>query len=529
MKILYSEKYPLYPIKVSDGFVFVESLNNFKLNKILDSLGFVNNKLNIETFKLKILLIQKTLNIPQDQIDEIFSNKLEIPLSKHEMLDSCIQNLKIKPFAYQKDGINFALHNNYSLIGSQMGLGKTIQALGIATLYKKTIVICPASLKQNWQNEINKFTNLTSFVIKKVKDIEKINQPYDIIILNYDIISKCYNIFKDCELIICDEFHKVANPKSNMSKALWNVIQLNKPNRFIGLSGTAINNRVGEFFNLLRILSQSPSNCGIKLHEDKRYNIEFRFQQFFSYEKSNGYGSQFFGLRNYTELKKLLEHKYIRHTVEQHLPEMPDIIRQQIECKATLDSEDEQNLWEAYEKSSKGLQLDEHLSTVKRKNAESKINATYEHVKEILETEEKVIIFSDHVKPINELYDLLKEFKPVKITGEIATNKRQEEIDKFQFGESRVFLGTIGAASVGFTLTSSNIIVVNDFTWVPALLLQAEARARRIGQKKTVIANYMVASKIDKIILNSLISKTKLLNTVLSDGKESLFKVDKVT
>ena len=527
MKILYSEKYPLYPIKVSEDFAFVESLSNFKLNILLNSLGFINNKIEIEKFKFKLPLIQKTLNIPQDQINELFNNKLQIPLSKHQLLDSCIQNLKIKPFEYQKEGINFALHNNYSLIGSQMGLGKTIQALGVATLFKKTIVVCPASLKQNWQNEINKFTNLTSFVIKKVKDLEKINQPYDIIILNYDIISKCYNVFKDCELIICDEFHKVANPTSNMSKSLWNVIQLNKPNRFIGLSGTAINNRVGEFFNLIRILSQSPSNCGIKLHEDKRINVHFRFQQFFSYEKSNGYGSQFFGLRNYTELKKLLEHKYIRHTVEEHLPEMPDIMRKQIECVATLEAEDEQNLWEAYEKSSKGLQLEEHLSTVKRKNAESKINATYEHVKELLETEEKVIIFSDHVMPINELYNMLEEFKPVKITGEIATSKRQDEIDKFQFGDSRVFLGTIGAASVGFTLTASNIIVFNDCPWVPALLLQAEARARRIGQKKTVIANYMVASKIDKIILNSLISKTKILNTVLSDGKESIFKVDK--
>ena len=104
--------------------------------------------------------------------------------------------------------------------------------------------------------------------------------------------------------------------------------------------------------------------------------------------------------------------------------------------------------------------------------------------------------------------------------------ERQKDVDLFQEGDSRVFLATIPTASAGFTLTSSSVVIFNDISWNPIDIIQCEGRARRIGQKKTVRAFYMVSDKVDKIILNTITSKIKIMNTVLSEGKEATFKVD---
>ncbi len=300
-----------------------------------------------------------------------------------------------------------------------------------------------------------------------------------------------------------------------------------KPKRFLGLSGTAINNKVGEFFNPLRLLSLSKEDCGLRLQEDKRYNVQFRFNQFFSYEKHNGYGSQFFGLRNYSELKKLLIKKYIRHTIEENLPEMPSIRRIEIDA-GEYELELANKLQECFERQLVDNKENEnkYLSTIKREAAESKITITGKLLEQLLETEEKVIVFSDHRTPVLELSRILLQYEPVVIIGGMDLKKRQESVDKFQLGKSRILIATIGSASTGLTLTASHICVFNDLPWVPAQLLQAEGRIRRIGQQTNCISYIISKSNIDKIILSTLINKSKILNAVLSEGKENLFKIE---
>jgi SNF2 family DNA or RNA helicase len=409
-------------------------------------------------------------------------------------------------------------------MGCAVGLGKTLISLGITYTCKKTVVIVPASLKDNYKREVEKFTNKKAFVIKKWQDSEKIPEGIDIIILNYEIIEKCSKVFIGADAIVCDEIQKVSNPMAKMSKDLYSIVLNNKPKYFVGLSGTITNGKVGHFFQLLRLCSLNKEDCGLRLQDDKRYNIHFRFQQFFSHEKSNGFGSKFYGLKNYPELKNLLKKKYISKTVEENLPEMPNIIRQFKQVNVKFDSEQERMLLQGFEKSS----INEgELTTIKRLHAESKVEGTYTFIRELLEQNEKVIVFSDHILPTTKLYEMFISdgIKCSLINGDTKIEDRQKQVNDFQEGENEVFIATIPTANSGFTLTSSSIVVFLDCSWNPAHLIQCEARARRIGQTRTVRAFFMVNGKVDKIIIKTLLQKLKVMNIINTDSKSTNYEI----
>lgn len=532
MKTLYCSKYPSDCLRIADNVIAVES-SKLRLRDDLFKLGFENRGnyfyLPLEDFIKKSADVKSLLRIEDEQFHDFISTNDTPMLNVHGSLSQIINNMKLPLLNYQMENVNYALHYNYFIIGDSMGLGKTPSALAIASICKKTIVISPAFLKINWYREVQKFTNLSVSPILSVKELTKQreNLNYDVLLINYEIIEKVEFLFENVELIICDEFHKIANDESKMSKALYRVLLKYKPNRFLGLSGTAVNNRVGEFFNPLRLISLSPIDCGLRIQTDHRFNIKYNFERFFSFENHKK-PNTFFGLRNYKDLKKLLDKKYIRHTIEENLPDMPDIRRIEIDA-GEYEAQLAQELGSCFERAQGDDKPNEakYLMTIKREAAESKIAVTFEFIKELLETEEKIIVFSDHRNPVIELCELLKQFNPVMIIGGMAIDLRQQAVDAFQFGNARLLIATIGSASTGLTLTSSHICVFNDLPWVPAQLLQAEGRVRRIGQKSNCISYIMSKSKIDRVILSTLIKKAKILNAVLSDNKENLFIVEK--
>lgn len=532
MKTLYCSKYPGDYLRISDNLITVES-TKLRFRDDLLKLGFENRGnyfyLSIDEFIKKSADIKSLLKIEDEQFQDFIRKSDTTKLNPHPLLEQVISNMKLPLLNYQLENVNYALHYNFFIIGDSMGLGKTPSALAIASICKKTVVISPAFLKINWQREVQKFTNLSVSPILTVKQLtmQKGNLDFDVLLVNYEIIEKVEFLFEGVELVICDEFHKIANPESKMSRALYRIMLKYKPKRFLGLSGTAVNNRVGEFFNPLRMVSLSPMDCGQRIQTDHRFQVKYNFERFFSFENHKK-PNTFFGLRNYKELKKLLEKKYIRHTIEENLPEMPSIRRIEIDA-GEYESELQEQLRECFERQQGDDMPNEakYLATIKREAAEAKIPTTCAFLEELLETEEKVIVFSDHRNPVLQLCELLKQYDPVMIIGGMALDLRQQAVDAFQLGNARLLIATIGSASTGLTLTSSHICVFNDLPWVPAQLLQAEGRVRRIGQTSNCISYIMAKSKIDRIILTTLTNKTKILNTVLSDNKENLFIVEK--
>ena len=159
------------------------------------------------------------------------------------------------------------------------------------------------------------------------------------------------------------------------------------------------------------------------------------------------------------------------------------------------------------------------LTKVRRKLAEAKTSTTIEYVQNILDQGDKVLVFSCFDAPLKKIYKRFGD-AAVLLTGATPADKRQGLVDRFQAEEGvRVFVANILAGGVGLNLTAAQQVVFNDLDWVPANHWQAEDRAYRIGQERSVHVAYMVAEKtVDEFVRTVLETKAALVSSVV-DGK----------
>jgi SWI/SNF-related matrix-associated actin-dependent regulator 1 of chromatin subfamily A len=150
--------------------------------------------------------------------------------------------------------------------------------------------------------------------------------------------------------------------------------------------------------------------------------------------------------------------------------------------------------------------------------ADAKVGATVDLVAGAVDQGEKVIVFSCFDEPVQKLADAFRG-AAVLLTGETPAEKRQAMVDRFQEDDRiRVFVANIIAGGVGTNLTAATQVVFNDLDWVPANHWQAEDRAYRMGQTRTVNVTYMLAAgTIDDFVQMVLERKAKLVSAVV-DG-----------
>lgn len=170
-----------------------------------------------------------------------------------------VKGLKKKLYDYQRVGVEFLFESNgRAIIADEMGVGKTAQALAYVKYmgYKRTLVVCPASVKFAWETEVKKWTNLKSVIIDSKTDITKIDPDVHIWVINYDILKKNYaqlsKIRFDC--MIGDEATYIKSTQAIRTKA-FRQISRNIPSVIL-LSGTPLLSRPSELFSLLNIIDQ---------------------------------------------------------------------------------------------------------------------------------------------------------------------------------------------------------------------------------------------------------------------------------
>jgi SWI/SNF-related matrix-associated actin-dependent regulator 1 of chromatin subfamily A len=126
-----------------------------------------------------------------------------------------------------------------------------------------------------------------------------------------------------------------------------------------------------------------------------------------------------------------------------------------------------------------------------------------------------IVIFTDHLGPVEVIREELKDFKVAVIVGGVSVKKREKIKTDFQAGYYDVLIATIGAFSTGVTLTRSSNLVFNDISWVPSDLQQAKDRIHRLGQTATCFVHYIVGAVVDKKILRSIQAKLRTIKKVL--------------
>ena len=471
--------------------------------------------------------------------------------------------LALMPF--QRAGIAFCAGRDNALIADEMGLGKTIQAIGLINLTsaRRVLIICPASLRLNWRNELQAWlTDDLTIGVAKGKSFP----DTDIVIINFDILHTHHDRLREAEwdLQVIDEVHFCKSPKARRTKQALGFTKAEKVDgkwqdvvkvapipakRRLFLTGTPLANRPLELFPVVQALGT--------------FTNFWQFAKRFCAAQKGRFGWDFSGASNLPELQEILRTEVmVRRLKKDVLLDLPAKVRQVIEIPANGDFAAvtaEQDAWGEWEDEivdlraavelskasddpavfdaavhalAEGLKVAfTAISKLRHETAVAKIPVVVEHIEDVLASGEKVVIFAHHHAVIDGLSAALTEaeVRHVILTGRDTLEARQAAVESFQNDSGvQVFLGGIQAAGVGITLTAASHVIFAELDWVPANLSQAEDRCHRIGQTDSVLVQHLVLEgSLDAVMARKIVEKQRVIDEAL-DLEIPEFKVPTV-
>lgn len=425
-------------------------------------------------------------------------------------------------FPFQEVGVKFLAARQSALLADEQGLGKTIQAICAVVKIgaKRVIVVCPAGLKLNWQREFRTWApNLTSQVMSgrtdKVQDV-------NIVIVNYDLLVGEGILGQLLKLKfavgIWDEAHYLKTRSARRTKAVF--LKGALASRCVYkwfLTGTPVLNRPVELYPMLKAAAPEVIYPFLSYEQFARRYCGGFFDGFQFVAK---------GSTNIEELnQKLTKDFMLRRLKKDVLKELPDKMYQIIDVEAK-DAETRKLIAAEFNWSKQDVAYQKDLATggaelalLRHELARKKVGAAVEHIKGLLEENEKVVVFGYHKDVIAGLRDGLKEFNPVIITGDTHSIARDEAVYDFQKDtKTRVFIGQITAAGTGITLTAASTVVFVETSWVPGEIAQAEDRCHRIGQKDSVLVQFLVfAGTLEEHQLRTVVDKKLTIEKIVDD------------
>jgi SWI/SNF-related matrix-associated actin-dependent regulator 1 of chromatin subfamily A len=426
------------------------------------------------------------------------------------------------PLDHQKTAIEKLAGSKRFILADDMGLGKTTSTIiaALETGAKKILIVCPASLKINWQREIANYSDRPVFIAEG----KKFSTEDDFVIVNYDILKNFHDtdqkrkeesilLKSNFDLVILDEAHMISNVQAQRTKIINHFAK--KVNRVWLLTGTPMTSRPMNYYNLLNLI-ESPV-----AQNWKAYAIRYCQGYQFSAGKRKVWNVS--GASNLEELRDRTSKQILRRLKEEVL-DLPDKIITPVYLK--LKSKEYENLMGEYydwydknpdESTSLTVQFSK-LMKVRKVIANEKVKQTIEFAENILEQGKKVIIFTNFTDTLQTIYQHFGK-QAVYLDGSCSNSVRQQAVDQFQNNEKiTVFVGNLKAAGVGLTLTAAEVVIMNDLSFVPAEHSQAEDRAYRYGQKSNVLVYYPIfENTIEGAIYDILNKKKQIIRTVMGD------------
>jgi hypothetical protein len=503
----------------------------------------------IDTLLQKAYKINPTFRCYEDALAHIINWRQKkqrqshlAPFIKKKKLPT-IKSLKVKPFPYQTEGILFCAAAGRSILADDMGLGKTIQAIGVAQLLQeyhqvqKVLIICPTSLKYQWQSEIEKFTSARSTVVegsylKRQLLYKQEGSLYKIASYNMAVNDLQFINEYQPDLIILDEAQRIKNWQTKVSQAIKKL----QSKYALVLTGTPVENKMQELYSLVQFVD--PLQLG------SLYNFISAHEQTDETGKVTGY-------KNLHDVKERLKHILLRRTKKQVLSQLPlridknlfvDITHQQKVIHSEyaemvmklvtrwkklgfLKEEDRQRLMIAL--NMMRMVCNSTYILDQETNHQTKLDELFNILEEIIATgDEKIVIFSQwerFTRLIALELDRL-QIGYANLNGNIPSHKRKDLFDRFNKDEKcRIFLST-DAGGVGLNLQAGSYLLNMDLPWNPAVLEQRIGRIYRQGQKRNVnIINFVAQNTIEHGMLGKLKFKAALAEGILDNGEANIF------
>jgi SWI/SNF-related matrix-associated actin-dependent regulator 1 of chromatin subfamily A len=431
------------------------------------------------------------------------------------------------PMEHQKIAIEKLLANNKFILADDMGLGKTTAAV-IASMEsgaKKVLIVCPASLKINWDREIKNYTDRKVLIVEG----RKWGSTFDYYIINYDILKNYHTTEKSedsddykllvnekFDLAIVDEAHYVSNSTANRTRLLNDVLET-IPRVWL-LTGTPMTSRPINYFNLLKIVD-SPLALNWQAYV-RRYCKGYQFTV------GNRKVWNTSGASNLDELRERTK-SYVLRRMKTDILDLPEKIVTPVFVELSSKMYDEE--LEEFTRISNDKKDNETISVtlnrlmkIRQLIAYEKIPYTCEIIDKCLDQGKKVIVFTNFTMSLDMLHEKYKK-NSVILNGSMSKEKKQESVDRFQNEDKvKIFISNIVAGGIGITLTAGEVVIMNDLSFVPAHHSQAEDRAYRYGQQNSVLVYYPVfENTVEKIIYNILQKKKGIIDQVMGDGEYS--------
>ena len=425
------------------------------------------------------------------------------------------------PLNHQKEAIEKLLKNNRFILADDMGLGKTTSVVisALETEVKKILVICPASLKINWMREFQLYTDREIFICEG----KKYSTESDIVIMNYDIVKNFYDtkspetspiIQSNFDLIVIDEAHYISNTTAIRTKLINSFAKKSK--RLWLLSGTPMTSRPINYFNLLSLIDSPVAQNWMAYVI--RYCEGYQFRVGGNKKVWNTNGAS-----NLEELRDRTSRQVLRRLKTEVL-DLPEKIINPVYLR--LKSREYEDLmgdyynwYESKDDSTRSLTVQfTKIMKVRQVIANEKVESTIEIAENILEQGKKVIIFTNFTEVLQRIHSHFGK-KSVYLDGSCSKASRQHSIDEFQNNDKiKIFVGNLKAAGAGITLTASEVVIMNDLSFVPSDHAQAEDRAYRYGQKNNVLVYYPIfENTIEGIVYDILSHKKNIIDVVMGD------------
>ena len=451
--------------------------------------------------------------------------------------------LRVEPYPYQREGIEYGLDKKRLIIGDEPGLGKTLQSIGIvdtANAYP-CLVICPSSLKINWQREFEKFTDKSALVLD---NSVRTTWPYllkmgmhHVAIVNYESLRKYFvwdikggKSFRLKDVVFCpqirmfrsviiDESHRVKDPSAQQT-IFTKGITTGKE-WIILLSGTPVVNRPEDLVAQLSIMGRLQEFGG-----------RTKFMADYCTDPKDKKAEPAVPLSVLSN--QLYANCMIRREKAKVLPQLPDKTR--VDLYVDISNAPEYNLaaadlaeylrqytectdWEIRRKMR--MEALVRFMTLRQLATLGKVAQAVDFIRTFLDSGKKLIVFCS----LHEVVDALCKAFPraVTVTGRDSASSKQVAVDSFQNNpDVQLIVCSIKAAGVGLTLTASSNVAFVELAWTYADCCQCEDRAHRIGQKDNVTCYYLLGrGTIDQTIY-SLIHKKKSIAAEIMNSDDDI-------
>jgi len=495
--------------------------------QVASFLGFVEKS---KAYK-QILIREEVLQKIEKSHNEIMLERVR----QKTTIDFSLVSAKLYP--YQQKGVEFATFKDAVIIADEMGLGKTLQAITTALAkkqifgFQKTLVVCPASVKDQWKKEIEKFTTESVAIIEGLPE-ERAKQYMDsstfFTIINYELVMRDYHDINkgDFDFIILDEAQRI----KNFSTITAQVIKRLQKKHALVITGTPIENQLSDIYSIMQFISPSLLSP----------LWEFSYQHCYFDERQK---NKIVGYYNLQNLKKVLRPILIRREKRQVLKELPNVTEHNIFVEMSADQAAYHSnfargiakiITKKYISPYDMQRLMLLLSRMRMVcdstyliDQETNISPKLVELKHILvdqldltNSNKKVIIFSEWVRMNGLIGKLLRKHNIgyTELNGKVPVKKRKHLIDTFYNNpECKVFLST-EAGGTGLNLQVADTLINFELPWNPAKKNQRIGRIDRLGQqhKNLMVINFITKDSIETRIASGLMLKQNLFDGVLN-------------